>query len=158
MDSLASLGLSTEPPKPELLDRPPTRRDEYIVTKKMVKHILGMAFYQVVIMYIIVFAGEYVYPEPDPAWRFERADTSSTVYPGRLWDWDNSPLYIEKYDKYGPSRHFTNVFNVFVVVQIFNMISSRQINDEKNIFQGLHRSKIFIGVFLIICGGQFVVT
>jgi magnesium-transporting ATPase (P-type) len=32
MDSLASLALATEPPRPELLDRPPYRRDEYIIS------------------------------------------------------------------------------------------------------------------------------
>ncbi len=33
MDSLASLALATDPPKPELLERPPVQRDEYIITK-----------------------------------------------------------------------------------------------------------------------------
>jgi len=45
MDSLASLALATEPPRPELLDRPPYRRDEYIISRKMFKHIVGMAIY-----------------------------------------------------------------------------------------------------------------
>lgn len=45
MDSLASLALATEPPKEDLLDRPPYSRDEYIISRKMVKHILGMALY-----------------------------------------------------------------------------------------------------------------
>lgn len=41
MDSLASLALATETPKPELLQRPPYRKAEYIISRKMVKHILG---------------------------------------------------------------------------------------------------------------------
>jgi Ca2+ transporting ATPase len=41
MDSLASLALATSPPKEELLLRPPYRRSEYIISSKMVKHILG---------------------------------------------------------------------------------------------------------------------
>lgn len=41
MDTLASLALATEPPTPELLKRNPHKRSEYIVTKKMFKHILG---------------------------------------------------------------------------------------------------------------------
>ena len=45
MDSLAALALATEEPKPELLDRAPYRRDEYIISGKMVKHILGNAIY-----------------------------------------------------------------------------------------------------------------
>jgi Ca2+ transporting ATPase len=57
MDSLASLALATEPPKEELLDRPPYRRDEYMITRKMVKHILGTAFYLLAIEFAIIFAG-----------------------------------------------------------------------------------------------------
>jgi magnesium-transporting ATPase (P-type) len=45
MDSLAALALATELPKPELLDRPPQNRNDYIVTRKMIKHVLGMGFY-----------------------------------------------------------------------------------------------------------------
>jgi magnesium-transporting ATPase (P-type) len=45
MDSLASLALATEPPTPELLDRPPYSRDEYIISRKMVKHIIAMALW-----------------------------------------------------------------------------------------------------------------
>jgi hypothetical protein len=63
-----------------------------------------------------VFGGEFFFPEPDAAWRFERAATSNFIYPGRLYDWDNSPLYTLKYDVYGPSRHMTNVFNIFVIL------------------------------------------
>ncbi len=45
MDSLGSLALATEKPKLSLLERPPHARDDYIVSRKMVKHILGMAIY-----------------------------------------------------------------------------------------------------------------
>jgi Ca2+ transporting ATPase len=45
MDSLASLALATETPKPELLKRPPYRKAEYIISQKMIKHIGGMAFF-----------------------------------------------------------------------------------------------------------------
>jgi P-type Ca2+ transporter type 2B len=87
MDSLASLALATEPPKEDLLDRPPYRRDEYMITRKMVKHILGMAFYLLVIEFVIIFSGEYWVPESDPFYKFDRPD-SKYVYPGRYEDWD----------------------------------------------------------------------
>jgi len=45
MDSLASLALATEEPKPDLLKRPPYRKKEYIISQKMVKHILGMSIF-----------------------------------------------------------------------------------------------------------------
>jgi magnesium-transporting ATPase (P-type) len=45
MDSLASLALATEEPKDDLLERPPYRKEEYIISQKMVKHILGMSMF-----------------------------------------------------------------------------------------------------------------
>jgi P-type Ca2+ transporter type 2B len=45
MDSLASLALATETPKPELLQRPPYRKREYIINQKMIKHILGQGLW-----------------------------------------------------------------------------------------------------------------
>jgi len=45
MDSMASLALATEPPKETLLDRPPHAKNDYIVSRKMVKNIIGVAIY-----------------------------------------------------------------------------------------------------------------
>lgn len=41
MDTFASLALATEPPTLKLLDRHPHNRNDYIVSKKMFKHIFG---------------------------------------------------------------------------------------------------------------------
>lgn len=41
MDTFASLALATEPPTIELLDRKPHDRNEYIISSKMFKAILG---------------------------------------------------------------------------------------------------------------------
>ena len=57
MDSLASLALATETPKPELLMRPPYRKQEYIISRKMVKHILGQALFQSIVILTILFGG-----------------------------------------------------------------------------------------------------
>ena len=158
MDSLASLALATEYPKESLLERPPYRRDDYIISRKMVKHLLGQSIMQIIIVYAIVFAGEFWFPEPDPAWRFERAAKSEYVYPGRIKDWDGTPLYLNKEDDYGPSRHMTNVFNVFVMLQIFNMINAKKINDEINIFSGFFTNPLFLFVFVCIIAGQILIV
>lgn len=91
MDSFASLALATEPPTPELLKRPPYSRDEYIVSRKMVKNLLSMAIYMIIIIYAVVFAGEYFYPEPEEKMRFGRSD--KYVFPGRVSNWDGTPLW-----------------------------------------------------------------
>jgi len=43
MDTFASLALATEPPTEDLLLRQPHNKYEYIVSKKMVKHIIGQS-------------------------------------------------------------------------------------------------------------------
>jgi len=57
MDSLASLALATETPKPELLQRPPYRKKEYIISQRMVKHILGQAIFQSIVILTVLFGG-----------------------------------------------------------------------------------------------------
>lgn len=156
MDSLASLALATEPPKIELLNRPPYKRDEYIISRKMVKHLLGIAIYEIIIVYAIVFAGEFFFPEPSMYWRFDRPN-SSYLYPGRIEDWDGSPLWSKYENDLGASRHMSNVFNVFVCMQIFNMINARKINDEINIFEGIFENTTYVIIWVIIVGGQVII-
>jgi len=75
MDSLAALALATELPTEELLNRMPQDRDDYIVARKMVKHILGMAVYQSAILFVFLFAGDSSIPEPSLKWRcFDAAE------------------------------------------------------------------------------------
>lgn len=53
-------------------------------------------------------------------------------------------------DSKTPSRHLTIIFNLFVFMQIFNMICSRKINDELNIFEGILSNPAFMIVWTII--------
>lgn len=59
MDSLASLALATESPTIDLLYRPPHKKNEYIVTQNMFKHIAGQSIYQMIVLMIVCFRGEY---------------------------------------------------------------------------------------------------
>jgi len=103
-------------------------------------------------MYSIVFAGEYFYPEPDVEYRFDRADIPY-VYPGRVEDWDGTPLWSKYKADHGVSRQMTNVFNIFVVMQIFNLVNARTIHDEFNVFSGLFKNGTFWIIMFIIIGG-----
>lgn len=58
----------------------------------------------------------------------------------------NSPLHSP------PSEHYTIVFNVFVMMQLFNEINARKIHGERNVFEGIYRNPIFCSVVL----GTFV--
>lgn len=52
----------------------------------------------------------------------------------------------------------TVVFNTFVFMQIFNQYNSRRIDNKLNIMEGVWRNKWFIGIQLIIIGGQVLIV
>lgn len=58
MDTLASLALATEPPTESLLLRRPYGRNKPLISRTMMKNILGHAVYQLVIIFTLLFAGE----------------------------------------------------------------------------------------------------
>lgn len=182
MNSLASVALASELPTPEMLKRPPAKREDYIVSQKMVKHVLGIALYEVIVIFVIVFAGEYMIPESDKDMAVYGRDFSDDedalyfecneaevehassyaqegmIFPGRLYDWKSKPLYKCYKELLGNSRHFTLVFNSFIYMQVFNMFNARKIYDEKNVFKGIGANKHFWGVWLVIALFQIVIT
>lgn len=60
MDSLASLALATEEPHEGLLNRKPHDRNQYIISKKMFKHVMGQAIYQFCVILILVFGSIFL--------------------------------------------------------------------------------------------------
>ena len=81
------------------------------------------------------------------------------VMPGRATDWNNKDLYtMQMKETLGPSRHLTFIFTSFVLMQIFNMICARKIFDEWNVFEGITKNLIFIGLWFLILGGQVLIT
>lgn len=126
-----------------------TKQRGYIF-QEMILHSFGRAILQIIILFIVAYAGDHWYPEPEDSWRFDKANSSSYVYPGRRYDWDGTPLYLESENVHGYSRHYTNVFNILVIMELFYLLSVRTINDEKNIFQGIFNNKIFTGIWLFV--------
>lgn len=143
MDSLASLALSTENPHENLLLRKPYTRDANIISRLMKKNIVGQSIFQVIIMIAIIFFGEKFIPEyvddldqnplyiANPSFKWYQGIVGGTVCSGRFY-WINGDSDYEnifKATKYY-SRHYTFVFNTFVMFQIFNFINSRKIHGE----------------------------
>ncbi|XP_013870767.1 plasma membrane calcium-transporting ATPase 1 isoform X2 [Austrofundulus limnaeus] len=131
MDTLASLALATEPPTESLLLRKPYGREKPLISRTMMKNILGHAVYQLTIIFTLLFAGEKLF------------DIDS----GR-----NTPLHAP------PSEHYTIVFNVFVMMQLFNEINARKIHGERNVFEGIYKNLIFCGVVLGTFALQVVIV
>ena len=53
-----------------------------------------------------------------------------------------------------PTQHFTIIFNTFVMMTLCNEINARKIHGQRNIFEGLQRNPIFIGIWIGTFVGQ----
>jgi len=112
----------------------------------MVKNIVLMGVYMIGILWAICFGGDQFFPEPDPEFRLYNSTMiaqgngyeppgNQYVYSGRVADRDseknpkNYYLYYDADKLHGESRHLSNVFNVFVVMTIFNLMNSRIIDN-----------------------------
>ncbi|XP_074990869.1 plasma membrane calcium-transporting ATPase 3 [Calonectris borealis] len=131
MDTFASLALATEPPTEALLLRKPYGRNKPLISRTMLKNILGHAAYQLVIIFTLLFVGEVFF------------DIDS----GR-----NAPLHAP------PSEHYTIIFNTFVMMQLFNEINARKIHGERNVFDGVFANPIFCSIVLGTFAIQIVIV
>lgn len=61
MDTLASLALATEMPTTSLLTRKPYGRTKPLISRTMFKNIVGHALYQLVIVFSLLFAGQFLF-------------------------------------------------------------------------------------------------
>ena len=59
MDTLASLALATELPNEEMLKRKPYGRTKPLISRTMMKNIIGHGIYQLAVIFTILFAGTY---------------------------------------------------------------------------------------------------
>jgi len=115
MDSAASIALASEPPTEQLLHRPPVNRNDNIITKQMFMNMIGMAIYEVGLMVWLLYDYEWIPDIED--------------YPG---------------DTGFKSRHYTLLFNVFVLLQVFNEYNARFLRGEWQIWRGLDKNPLYI--------------
>ncbi|QLI73658.1 Calcium-transporting ATPase 2 [Metarhizium brunneum] len=120
MDTFAALALATDPPAGSILRRRPEPRRASLITLTMWKMIIGQSVYQLVVCFVLWFAG-----------------------PGFLG--------------YPEAQLRTLIFNVFVFMQIFKLINSRRIDNQLNIFEGLHRNWLFMVMMSVMVAGQLVI-
>lgn len=139
-----------------------------------------------VVLFIFLFGGEYMIPESDKTLRYNGEyrrmvdlEDSDFVFPGRLYNIDGSELYEKvkdfeicdeddevtnpdgcgDYENVGghSSRHMTFIFNLFIWLQIVNMIASRKIHDELNICKGFFDNPAFLVIWVIIVVVNFLI-
>ncbi|CAH8585817.1 unnamed protein product [Schistosoma rodhaini] len=123
MDTLASLALATEIPTEELLERAPYGRTKPIISRNMIKNIIGQSVYQLGVIFFLIWFGEL------------------------LLDVENGRgLSAKGINR--PTEHFTVIFNSFVMMTLFNEINARKIHGQRNIFSGLTNNLLFVIIWI----------
>jgi len=130
MDTLASLALATELPTPDLLLRKPYGRTKPLISRTMMKNILGQAIYQLGVIFALLFVGDKMLDIPT----------------GRGAEYGAKP-----------SQHFTIIFNTFVMMTLFNEFNARKIHGQRNVFEGIFTNPIFYSIWIFTCLAQVLI-
>ncbi|WEW55235.1 plasma membrane calcium [Emydomyces testavorans] len=127
MDTFAALALATDAPTEKILDRKPAPKSASLFTMTMWKMIIGQSIYQLVVTFTLYFAGAKIL-------NYDVATDSG----------------LQK-------QLDTIVFNTFVWMQIFNEFNNRRLDNNFNIFEGMLKNYWFIGINLLMIGGQVMI-
>ena len=92
MDTMGALALGTEQPKDELLQRPPYKRDAFLVNKPMCRNILAQSAFQLILLLLLLYVG--------PEWFDVNNGNVCKEYKSRddkeLWGWDIRGKWVGK--------------------------------------------------------------
>lgn len=100
MDTLAALALATDPPTKKILERPPQPKSERLITHNMWKMITGQAIYQLIVTFVLYFAGMRIFGYEES----RRRELDTIVF--------NSFVWMQIFNEFN-NRRLDNKFNVF---------------------------------------------
>ena len=133
-NSLAALAMSTENPSESVLDRQPHGRSKPLMTRAMLRNILGHAIYQVSVVFFFIWGLPLASGIP-----CGRPD----CLPPRV---DGCQIFDQACYCAAPANfsvHYTMIFNVFVFTTLFNVINMRILGSRRNVFQGILNNAAF---------------
>ncbi|MHB1424203.1 MAG: cation-translocating P-type ATPase [Gemmataceae bacterium] len=122
MDTFASIALCSEPPRPGLMDLPPKRKDENIVSPAMIRTIFATASFFVITMMALLIAMKHGWLAGDEPWPGE----------GEFF-----PLSI---------RQVSIFFTVYVFFQVWNQINCRSLTPENSGLSGILNNPTFLTI------------
>jgi Ca2+-transporting ATPase len=132
MDTLASIALCSEPPRPGLMRRPPRPRDESILTPTMRWTIASTASFFILAMMALLLLFKRGW------WAGDRG--TSTEF---------SSFTV---------RQVSIFFSVYVFFQVWNEINCRSLEPHISGLRGLWRNPVFLGVAGLIVAGQVLIV
>lgn len=135
MDTFAALALATDPPTDKILNRPPQGKRAPLITTNMWKMIVGQAIFQLVVTFVLYFAGRRIFPS------YSEAEIRTIVF--------NTFVWMQIFNEFN-NRRLDNKFNIFEGLQrnqFFIFINCLMV--------GLQIAIIFVGgqAFSIVAGG-----
>lgn len=138
MDTMGALALGTESPSESLLNRLPYKRNASLISRVMWKNIIIQSIFQIALLGYLLKFGPQLF---------------NSSFPSPFIDEINSPSHESIV--HGSIEHYTIIFNVFVFCQIFNEYNARSIDNDPNVFKGLHRNPLFLMISLVTVLGQY---
>jgi len=127
MDTFAALALATDAPTPVILNRKPSPKSAPLVSLNMWKMIIGQAVFQLIVTYILHFAGSKIFP----TWTQKQLDT--VVFNAFVW--------MQIFNQFN-NRRLDNKFNIFEGVT------------KNYFFVGINCVMVGGQVMIIFIGGQ----
>jgi Ca2+-transporting ATPase len=132
MDTFASIALCSEPPRAGVMNLPPKRKDENILSPAMLQTILTTSVFLVIVM-MGLLAG---------------------LHWGGWFAGDG-----EKIDKFGlTTRQVSIFFSVYVFFQFWNEINCRSLTPDTSGFHNILSNRIFLGIVGTIAVVQVLIT
>jgi len=128
MDSLGALALATFGPTDALLHRPPYGESDGLISPVLARNIIGHCTYQIIVLLLFLFG----------TWKiFKFKDTGPGIS-----------------DEVKEKKTSTLVFNVFVYMQVFNLVNGHVASQDMKVTDGLFTNPFFLMIFLIVGGLQ----
>jgi len=165
MDTMAALALATEPPTPELLDRPPHGRHAPLITFRMWRTLLSQAAFQLFVLFFLLYGGGLIdatgIRDNENEYKFWQDAGLVTAGGGKpAGRPDYTPEEQELVDRLVVPHILTStiIFNTFVFCQIFNEFNARRLNDEWNLFKGVHKNYFFMVIWVVTIAVQIIIV
>jgi Ca2+-transporting ATPase len=133
MDTFAAIALCSEPPRENLMRKPPKRRDENILTRAMIGNILGTAAFFVVVMIALLLGMQHA------GW-FAGTGPRANDFPELTY------------------RQTTIFFTVYVFFQIWNQFNCRSLSVEESGLDRPFQNRQFLVIVLLTVAGQIAIV
>ncbi|KAI0150772.1 calcium-translocating P-type ATPase [Xylariaceae sp. FL1272] len=131
MDTFAALALATDPPTDRILSRPPQPKSAPLITTNMWKMIIGQAMYQLIVTFVLYFAGNQILGY-DPHNETQKTELATIVF--------NTFVWMQIFNEFN-NRRLDNKFNVFEGVH------------RNKFFIGITLLMIGLQILIIFVGG-----